>query len=175
MAASAVVEKLLSILSASPDVSAGAFEEAVRGITRQVMKFQIQAGAGVITAGTALAETPVEAVRQKSRLVGAFLISSAAITANATNFLTLIARKRTKLVPGTQVACLSLPLDTPTTDDVVAWDAHDIFAATGTTKGTDAALLFETEDVLTLEVTKTASGLSLPIGALYFVFEPRDA
>lgn len=175
MALSAVVEKLVSILSGSPDVLPSAFELAARSLTRQEIDWQNDAGAGVITAGTALAEIPLGTARQRSRIVKLELIPSAAVTANATNYLTAVVRKRTVLLPGTQVTVASFPLDTVTTDDLVAFAATDLMTRAGVTLGTDAARLFEVGDVLTLEITKTGTGLSFPIGSLKATFEPRDS
>ena len=177
MARSAAVAKLLSILSGSQDVTPANFELSVRSLTRENLKFVVQAGAGVVTATTALAETPVGKVRQRSRLIGMVLVPSAGITANATNYLTMIARKRTNAAPSTAVTLITMPLDTPTTDDMTAWKANDIYGAAGATLSTTSSdFNFATDDVLTLEVTKTGgSGLSLPISETYFLFEPTDA
>ncbi len=174
MARSAVVAKLLSILSGSPDVTSANFELAARSLTREQLKFVVASGAGVITAATALVETPVGKVRQRSRLIGAVLAPSAGITGTATNFATMIVRKRTNALPGTGVTVLTMAFDTPTTDDMTAWKANDIYAG-GVLSATSTDLNFATDDVLTLEITKTASGLSIPISETYFIFEPTDA
>lgn len=174
MSLSAIMSKILSLGSGSPDVTPAAFELSARSIIRQELYWQNDAGAGVITAGTALAELPVGPARQNSRLIKLELTPNAAVTAHGTNFLTVILRKRTVLLPGTQVALISFPLDTPTTDDLVAFAATDLIQRAGVTLGADSAFNFLAGDILTLEITKASSGLSFPIGNIKATFEPRD-
>lgn len=175
MALSAAMSKLLQLGSGTPDVTPSAFELSMRSLVRQEIGWKNDAGAGVITAGTALAEIPLGSARQSSRLIKVELMPSAAVTANGTNYFSVILRKRATALPGTQVALVTFAVDTPTTDDLVAWAATELIARTGAVLGADAAFNFLVGDVLTLEITKTGgTGLSFPIGSIKASFEPRD-
>lgn len=174
MSLSAAVDKLLSLGSGTPDVTPALFELSMRNITRERMHYPVLSGAGVITAGTAITESPLGAVRQKSALVAAHFVPSTIVSANATNFLTIILRKRAIALPGTQVPLISFPLDTVTTDDITpAFARFDLLAAVGATLNS-ANFIFLEGDIMTLEVTKSGTGLALPIGDFHFLFEPRD-
>lgn len=131
--------------------------------------------AAAIAGTTALAETCFGRVKTKSRLVGLTAVPSAAVTANGTNYFTVVVRKRTAAVPGTQVAIASFPVDTATTDDLAAFTVVDLLTRTGSTVGTATDLDFADGDVITVEITKTGgSGLAFPICTLQALFEPRD-
>ena len=60
MAISAALSKMLQLGSGSPEVTPAAFELAMRSMFRQELDWQNDAGAGVITAGTALEKLPAE-------------------------------------------------------------------------------------------------------------------
>lgn len=125
-----------------------------------------------IAGTTALAEQAGGTVKQKSRLIGAKLITGTATTANGTNFFTLLIDKRTAAVPGTPVNVITFAADTPTTDDLAAFTAKDLVAYF---TATAADLNFAEGDSYTVEVTKTGgSGLAFPIAQLELIFEARD-
>jgi hypothetical protein len=145
-------------------------EPEMRSLTRQVCEYTQDAA---IATNTALAEHVLGRARQRSRVVSASYIPAAAITGTATDFMTLIIRKRTALVPGTQVAMISLPFDTASTDNVAAWATKDMLDASSTL-GAGTAFDLEAGDVLTIDVTKsTATGMTFPIGLVALELEPR--
>jgi len=146
-------------------------EADVNRFSQEVMDW---INAAAITGTTALGETPIGAAKLKSRLVGLVLTPGAAVTANGTNFLSLIFRKRTAAVPGTQVGLVSFVADTPTTDDLVAFAARDILTSVYKTAAADTDFNFAQDDVLTVELTKTGTGLTLPICSVRALFEPRE-
>jgi hypothetical protein len=162
-------------MSSDPAITVPAFELSVRNIVRERVVWPNQSGAGIITAGTALVETVIQHAKQKSRLIGVQCTFTAAVAANASNFFTMIVRKRTVALPGTQVTLLTYPVDTPGTDDFAAWTMKELVGAAGTTLSATATdLNFGAGDVLTLEITKTGTGLSVPIGEVTFIMDPRD-
>lgn len=125
---------------------------------------------------TAIAETAAEGggVKMKSRLMKVELFLDAAVTGTATNFFTLLVRKRTAALPGTQVALVTFAADTVTTDDVAAFTVKDLLAVSTWVAGSATDFDFAEGDVVTAEVTKSGSGMTFPIGQLKLTFEPRD-
>ncbi len=143
-------------------------EAEMRKLTRQGGEWKNEAA---VAGTTAIAERPVTRARQRSRLVTATLTSATTTAANATNYLSVILRKRTAALPGTQVPLVTFAMDTPTTDDLTAFAGKDLL---GYIDGAQSAFDFEEGDTLTVEVTKTGgSGLAYPIGELNVTFEPR--
>ncbi len=129
--------------------------------------------AAAIAGTTALAETAFGRVKRKCRLVGLDLHPSAAVTANASDYFTIVVRKRTAALPGTQVAIASFATDTVTTDDLVAFARKDLMAFLNNVASAD--LDFADGDAMTVQITKTGgSGLAFPIAKLTAEFEPRD-
>lgn len=130
-----------------------------------------------LTGTNALAEMPCCHAKMKSRLVGLKLIPQAAVTAHGSNYGSIIVRKRTAAAPGTQVAIATFASDTVTTDDLVAFAARDLYTVTAPIYLNNVAaadLDFAEGDVLTVEVTKAASGVTIPIFTLQAEFEGRD-
>lgn len=82
------------------------------------------------------------------------VISEAAVTANGTNFRTLRVLNKGQAGAGATVVA-SLALDTPTTDDLAAFDEKAIPLS-----GTPANLVVAEGDVLAADETVTASGLA---------------
>jgi hypothetical protein len=123
---------------------------------------------------TAVAELSVGIVKQTSALVGAYFCpSSGGVTANATNYFTLLVGARLAATPFTKRNLVTYAADTPTTDDIAQWDAGDVFTAYKT--ATPADLNLAAGEVLTVEVTKTGgSGLAFPAGAVVLLLKPRD-
>ena len=164
------ISRALQALISLVTVGAAANEAEMRGMSRQISSWKNEAA---VAGTTAIAERVVCRARQKSRLMVAELIAATATTANGTNYLTVILRKRTAAAPGTQVQLVTFAMDTPTTDDLAAFTRKDLI---GYQDGTNAAMEFEEGDTLTVEVTKTGgSGLAYPIGELSVQFEPRTA
>jgi hypothetical protein len=121
---------------------------------------------------TAIAEQVGHTCKQKGRVIAARIVANAAVTANATNFFTLLVDKRTAAVPGTPVNLITFAADTPTTDDLAAWTNKDLMAYK---TATDTDLDVAVGDVLTFEVTKTGgSGLAFPNAFVEVIFESRD-
>ena len=122
---------------------------------------------------TAVAEIAIGMVKQKAQLVGCkYIPSSGGVTANATNYFTLILRARLAASPYTARALITFAADTPTTDDLAQWNDNDLF---GYKSATAADLNLEEGEGLTLEVTKTGgSGLAFPAGTVVLYLQPRD-
>lgn len=166
MAELATAVKVLTAISAV--ASAGA-EDEMRKLTRQTASWKNEAA---IAGTTAAAERVVTRARQKSRLMTCQLFAATATTANGTNYLTVIVRKRTAATPGTQVALITFAMDTPTTDDLAAFTVKDLLTYQD---GTNAAFDLEEGDLITVEITKTGgSGLAYPIADLSVTLEPRS-
>lgn len=123
---------------------------------------------------TALSERTCGRAKRKCRLVGLLFTPDTAVTAAATNFFTLVVRKRTAALPGTQVAISSFAADTTTTDDIAAFAAKDLLVAAYKNAAADTDLNFAAGDHLTVEVTKAGSGMTFPSGVVTAIFEPRD-
>jgi hypothetical protein len=125
---------------------------------------------------TAIAEQVAARVKQKSRLIGVLFLPAAAVTGAATNFFTLLIDKRTAAVPGTPVNLISYVADTPTTDDAAAFGSKDLYVTTYIAGAVAAGADFDLEegDVVTVEVTKAAAGMTFPIASVQLVFEARD-
>lgn len=158
----AAVSAAKSVLGAS-----GSTELTIRNIFRFT---EAWANAAAIAGTTALAEQPACRVKQKCRLVGVSFVTAAAVTANGTNFFTLLLDKRPVSAPGTPVNLITFAADTPTTDDIAAFTEKAIYPAA---PGTDFNLA--EGDVLTAEVTKTGgTGLAFPACTVTFIFEARD-
>lgn len=147
-----------------------AAEEDAKKALRQPVEWKNEAA---VAGTTAIAERTIAVARQKCRLVTLALYAATATTANATNYLTLIIRKRTAAAPGTQVQLCTLALDTPTTDDLAAFTAKNLLASPYQ-DGVGTAFDLEEGDTLTAEVTKTGgSGLAYPIAHLFGTLEGR--
>lgn len=143
---------------------------------RDTLRFQgLWQNAAAIAGTTALAEQPGGRVKQKCRLVAAVFVPAAGVTANGTNYFTLLIDKRTAAVPGTPVNLITYAADTPTDDDMAAFTAEDLMATATYAPGAATAYDFAEGDTWTVEVTKTGgSGLAFPAGSLQLIFEPRD-
>lgn len=149
-----------------------AAEEDAKKALRQAFSWKNEAA---VAGTTAMAERVIAVAKQKCRLVALNLYAATATTANATNYLSVIVRKRTAALPGTQVQLCTLALDTPTTDDLAAFTAKNLLASPYQ-DGAAAAFDLEEGDVLTVEVTKTGgSGLAYPIAELAGTLEGRKA
>ncbi len=127
-----------------------------------------------LATNTALPEQVAAVARQKSRLLYVKFRPGAALTGTATDFMTVIVRKRTKADPATQVALISFAVDTAITDNVAAFGEKDLMVAAYKNAAAETAFDFEAGDVVTVEVTKsTATGMTLPVSTLQCIFEPR--
>ncbi len=149
-------------------------EQELRKLTRQVSTWNNDTA---LATTTAAAEQVAIVARQACRLVGVRLAPGAAITGAATNFFTLLIAKRPATAPGTPVNLITYAADTPTTDDIAAFAARDLLAAatlaTYVPTATSNDFDMEEGDVLTVAVTKAASGMTFPIAALSLALEPR--
>lgn len=162
------VQALVAISAAK----GSAAEEDAKKVLRQPLSWKNEAA---VAGTTAMAERVIAVAKQKSRLVQLALYAATTTAANGTNYLTLIIRKRTAALPGTQVQLCTLALDTPTTDDLTAWTAKNLLASPYQ-DGVGTAFDLEEGDVLTAEVTKTGgSGLAYPIAELFGTLEGRKA
>lgn len=124
---------------------------------------------------TAIAEQVGHFAKQRCRVIAARLVTNAAVTANGTNFFTLLIDKRTAAVPGTPVNLFTFAADTPTTDDVAAWTAKNLFVSPYRAAVADADYNLEEGDLITFEVTKTGgSGLAFPNAWVEVILEARD-
>lgn len=151
----------------------GSSELTVRNLFRFSASWKNDTAAATTTA---IAEQVAHRVKQKSRLVGIAFLGAAAVTAGATNFFSLVIRKRTTAAPATPVALATYAADTTTTDDAVAFGTKDLYTTTylagGAAPGTDFNFL--EGDVVTVEVTKAGTGMTFPIADVEFIFEARD-
>jgi hypothetical protein len=84
----------------------------------------------------------------------AIVLPNAAVTANATNFRTLQVINKGQAGAGSTVVA-SLPLDTPTTDDLAAFDEKSLPLS-----GTAANLAVAAGDILACVETTTGTGLA---------------
>ena len=157
------------LMSSLRGLTPNSSENEARDICRWTTEWQVETALGIAVPH---AERTQCIVKRKSRLVGAKLSAGAAITANATNFLTIIVRKRLAATAAATVL-LTLALDTPVTDDVAAWINKDLFGLAAYVTGTAPDFDFADGDMVTVEVTKTAAGLVLPVCVLELTFEPR--
>lgn len=149
-------------------------EDEIYKFTRQVSTWNNDTA---LATTTAAAEQVAIVARQKCRLTAARLAPAAAVTGAATNFFTLLVAKRPATAPATPVNLITFAADTPTTDDIAAFAARDLLAAatlaTYVPSATSADFDLEEGDVLTVAVTKAASGMTFPIAALSLALEPR--
>ena len=165
----------MSLFSFADSLAALAPRSAEETVKKTLRFTEVWTNAASIAGTTALAEVVAGRVKQKGRLVGAAFIPSSAVTANATNFFTLLVDKRTAAVPGTPVNLLTLAVDTVTTDDIAAFTAKELVGTTYATAAAATDYDFAENDTFTVEVTKTGgSGLAFPTGSLVLVFEGRD-
>lgn len=150
-------------------VGASGNEGEIRRIARQPIAWKNEAS---VAGTTALAERVLATARQKSRLLELKLRTPTAVTGDGTNYFTVVIKKRTSALPGTQVAIATFAADTVTTDNLVAFTAKDLLGYSDALAGT--AFDLEEGDMLTVEVTKTGgSGLAFPIAEIFGVLEPR--
>jgi hypothetical protein len=149
-------------------------ENEVRRFCSQEDEFRVEAD---LATTTALAERVAIRARQKCRLVALNFCPASAVTGAATNFFTLLIDKRTTATPGTPINLVTYAADTATTDNAAAFGSKDLLAsatfATYVPTATSADFNLEEGDVLTVEVTKAASGMTFPISTLAFLLEPR--
>jgi hypothetical protein len=167
---SRVLQGVLNTAGAATAAAATARELLFRKFTYTSMRhFNAAAVAGT----TAIAEVPIGSIKMPMRLVEAKLCPGTATTANATNYLTVLVDARLAATPFTARNLITFAMDTPTTDDLTAFDEKDLMAyATATL----ADLSVSEGEIITVEVTKTGgSGLAYPIGTLELRFAPRDA
>ncbi len=87
-------------------------------------------------------------------VTGVTVVSEAAVTANGTNYRTLRVLNKGQSGAGSTVVA-SQALDTPTTDDLAAFDEETIALS-----GTAANLEVNAGDILAWDETVTASGLA---------------
>lgn len=171
----AVMGKIVTALVGLTGATASGTEAEARGVTRQSAVWKNDTA---VATNTAISERSVSSARQKCKLVKVSLICDAAVTGTATDFFTLLIRKRPVSAPGTPVTLITFAADTPTTDNCTAFAEKDLLAAatfatyvTGT-GATDFD--FEEGDVVTAEITKsTATGMTFPVASLKLDFEPR--
>lgn len=116
-----------------------------------------------VTGTNAVAERPIFRAKRPCRVRAASIVAAAAVTAHGTNYWTLLIDKRTAAAPGTPVNVLTFAADTPTTDDLAAFDDKDL-SANLTTTAADLALAVG--DVLTVEITKAGAGLTFPVATV---------
>jgi|SRR6185436_5945727 len=159
-----------SLMSVLRSLNVNGSENESRDVCRWKESWETETA---VAAGTGYAERTVTIVKRKCRLVVAKLSAGAAITANGTNFLTILVRKRLAGATPTATTLLTLALDTVTTDDVAAWVAKDMFGLATYVTGTAPDFDFADGDLLTVEVTKSGTGLVLPVSDIEFIFEPR--
>jgi len=158
-----------TILGLSVPVTSAAEAQVHGSFTWEIRYINPTAVAGT----TAVAETSIGIVKQKSVLSGAYFCpSSGGVTANATNYFSVLLAARLAATPFTSRNLVTYAADTPTTDDVAQWDALDLMTYK---TATSADLNLEAGEVLTLAVTKTGgSGLAFPAGAVVLLLKPRD-
>lgn len=148
------------------------FPRVTEDTVRKQLRWQVQyRSVAALTGTNALAEEPIGFAKQKGRLVSLRLIPLAAVTANASNYGSVILRKRTVATPGTGVVLATFASDTVTTDDLVAFAARDL---ANYLTATAADLDVGEGDSFTVEVTKAGSGVTIPIFGLTLLLEGRD-
>jgi hypothetical protein len=125
-----------------------------------------RAGNGATAAATAL-QVPIMRCAYKIKVVGAYWIPGAAMTANDTNFVTLTIRNRLA-VDGSGTTTLATRVYNVAGGNGVAGKAEALTLTT-----TAADLLAEVGDVLTAQWTHTASGLAIPAGLVELVYQLR--
>lgn len=123
---------------------------------------------------TAMSERPFFRARTKSRVMALYLVTAAAVSGTATNYFSLLVKKRPASAPGTPVTLTTFAADTSTTDDVAAWTPKSIGPGTSYASTTSSDFELAEGDVLTGEVTKAGSGMTFPIATVLAVIEPRD-
>lgn len=115
-------------------------------------------------AGTAV-QVPIARAPENLKLVGAYWVPGAAITADATNYFTLTLRNRGSVDgTGTVVAATR------------AYSATNGVAAkseTLTLSATEADLLVAAGDILTAAVAHSGAGLAVPAGLVQVVYRYR--
>lgn len=168
MALIAAVEHQVGLFSLT-----GSAEQTVRKLARWTAEWRLDTAAATTAA---IAEQVAHRVKQKSRLIGAVFLPAAAVTGAATNFFSLILAKRLGSNPATKSTLITYAADTATTDDAAAFGSKDLYVSTYITGGAAPDSTFDLleGDVITLEVTKAASGMSFPISTTSLIFEARD-
>jgi len=168
----ALFNKILSLGSGNPNITPAQFELDVADHFAYDAKWN---NTLAVATNTAIGEQVMWRARRKARLVGLWYLPAAAVTGTATDFFTLVVRKRTTAAPGTQVAIASYAADTATTDDAAAFGSKDLYTSTYLNGAAATAYDFALGDVLTVEVTKsTATGMTFPISTVFARLEPRD-
>ncbi len=164
------LQGVLNTLGQSTAALANARELLFRKFTYSQMRWH---NAAAVAGTTAIAEIPIGAAKMPLRLVEAKLVAGTATTANATNYLTVLVDARLATTPFTARNLITFAMDTPTTDDLTAFDEKDLMAYASSTL---ADLDIAEGEIITVEVTKTGgSGLAYPIGVLELRFAPREA
>lgn len=164
---SKVIRALVGLLGAG----ASGNELEVRKTLRQAARWLNDAA---VATNTAISERPICTAKMKSRIVKVKFVPAASVTGTATDFFTLILRKRTAALPGTQVALISFAADTATTDDAAAFAEKDLLVAAYKNAAAETAFDLEEGDCVTAEVTKSsATGMTYPVGEVRIELEPR--
>lgn len=112
--------------------------------------------AGQATAGTA-DEFPLVRVPYNASLVAAYWIPKAAVTADATNYVTLTVRNRGAAAAGTAK---------PASRSYAATNSVAFVAEAMTLSATAADLLLTAGDILTAEKLQAGTGVALPAGTI---------
>lgn len=115
----------------------------------QVIEATVPAAGAAVTQDQVIGKAPFDGT-----VTAVAVISEAAVVANATNFRTLRVLNKGQAGAGATVVA-SLALDTPTTDDLAAFDEKSIPLS-----GTPANLAVVAGDVLAADETVAASGLA---------------
>jgi hypothetical protein len=131
--------------------------------------------AAAVAGTTALAERTVFRAKRKSRIVGIWIIADTATVAHGTEYLSVLIDKRAATDYTTAVNIVTFNMDTPTTDNLVAFTPKDIGPGSAHAVADKSKFDLLLGDAVTFEVTKTgASGLAYPISMVLFQLEPRD-
>lgn len=117
------------------------------------------------SAAATTAETLVFRAPFAGTVRAAYFVPDAALTANDTNFASLLVDKRPASAPGTPANVATLTTEVAS-GSWVAWTAVSL----GTLSNED----FEAGDVFTFEITKDGTGVVVPDGVLVLDYDPRD-
>jgi hypothetical protein len=115
----------------------------------ELLQATLPAAGAAVAQDQAIGRSPITGT-----VVGASVISEAAVTANGTNYRTIRVLNKGQDGLGTTVVA-SLALDTPGTDNLVAFDEKALDLS-----GTAANLNVNQGDILVADETVTASGLA---------------
>lgn len=166
---SGALQALISLVTAGATTN----EAEMRRMVRQVAEVRLATQTGT----NAIAEFAAQRARQVSRLVGVRVIADATQAGAATNFLTILIAKRPASAPGTPVNLVTFAMDTATTDDLTAFTVKDLLADATYSTYVPTALYTDfnllEDDEITIQVTKTGTGMTLPGCEVQLSLEPR--